>query len=231
MCRRAQEAADEDVQEAIASSPPDEGAEVEILPVVPAPVAELESESPEEDGSSDIRIIDGAWTVAPIPGCRAGKGRKSLVMKKSRKRLNPLRPKNRKSIGASAKKKAKEVTPDYRPLQSGAVAVPDLLAPANIRREHKHFIIVDGVYHSYLYITSYGYERVVSSGWLNPLVQMGDGVNMSFLSAASPKTASFQKSPRRLCSTGQGCAMWTIPARILKSWILQSLPAFFSRIR
>ncbi|MFR1356005.1 MAG: hypothetical protein ACLSBB_01585 [Ruthenibacterium lactatiformans] len=108
MCRRAQEAADEDVQEAIASSPPDEGAEVEILPVVPAPVAELESESPEEDGSSDIRIIDGAWTVAPIPRMPRRKRAKKPRHEKSRKRLNPLRPKNRKSIGASAKKRQRK---------------------------------------------------------------------------------------------------------------------------
>lgn len=193
MCRRAQEAADEDVQEAIASSPPDEGAEVEILPVVPAPAAEPESESPEEDGSSDIRIIDGAWTVAPIPRMPRRKRAKKPRHEKKPKVPQPVKTEKQKKHWRKREKKAKEVTPDYRPLQSGAVAVPDLLAPANIQREHKHFIIVDGVYHSYLYIAGYGYERVVSSGWLNPLVQMGDGVNMSFFISRQPKDRVLSK--------------------------------------
>ena len=193
MCRRAQEAADEDVQEAIASSPPDEGAEVEILPVVPAPAAEPESESPEKDCSSDIRIIDGAWTVAPIPRMPRRKRAKKPRHEKKPKAPQPVKTEKQKKHWRKREKKAKEVTPDYRPLQSGAVTVPDLLAPANIQREHKHFIIVDGVYHSYLYITGYGYERVVSSGWLNPLVQMGDGVNMSFFISRQPKDRVLSK--------------------------------------
>ena len=140
MCRRAQEAADEDVQEAIASSPPDEGAEVEILPVVPAPAAEPESESPEKDCSSDIRIIDGAWTVAPIPRMPRRKRAKKPRHEKKPKAPQPVKTEKQKKHWRKREKKAKEVTPDYRPLQSGAVTVPDLLAPANIQREHKHFI-------------------------------------------------------------------------------------------
>ena len=45
----------------------------------------------------------------------------------------------------------------------------------------RDYIVVDGVFHTYLYVTGYGYTTTVGSCWLAPLVEAGEGVNMSFL--------------------------------------------------
>ncbi|MCI9677841.1 MAG: hypothetical protein HFF77_02540 [Oscillospiraceae bacterium] len=44
----------------------------------------------------------------------------------------------------------------------------------------RDYILVDGVYHAYLYIAGYGYTTAVGSCWLAPLVEAGEGVNLIF---------------------------------------------------
>ncbi|MCL2109403.1 MAG: hypothetical protein FWH20_08685 [Oscillospiraceae bacterium] len=45
---------------------------------------------------------------------------------------------------------------------------------------NKEFIIVDGVFYSYLYVTSYGYNSQNGLAWLAPFVEAGDGISFSF---------------------------------------------------
>ena len=56
----------------------------------------------------------------------------------------------------------------------------DILSPTAIDTKSRDYIVVDGVFHAYLYITGYGYSTTVSSCWLAPLVEAGEGVNVSF---------------------------------------------------
>ncbi|MCR4707542.1 MAG: hypothetical protein K5746_06310 [Clostridiales bacterium] len=44
----------------------------------------------------------------------------------------------------------------------------------------RDYIVVDGVFHAYLYVTGYGYATTVGSCWLAPLVEAGEGVSISF---------------------------------------------------
>lgn len=81
----------------------------------------------------------------------------------------------------------KEKPPEVSPLESGATAVPDILAPASADFTSRDFVVVDGVYHSYLYIAGYGYASAVASGWLSPLVEIGEGVNLSFTARRQQK--------------------------------------------
>lgn len=62
----------------------------------------------------------------------------------------------------------------------GMVSFRDLLAPDTYDRTNKGFLISDGVYHSYLFVTGYGYPTETNLAWLSPLVEMGDGVSVSF---------------------------------------------------
>jgi hypothetical protein len=59
-------------------------------------------------------------------------------------------------------------------------SVPHSLAPGSVDTTHKGYIEVDGVYHSILYITGYGYPTQVFAGWLSFLVEAGEGVSLSF---------------------------------------------------
>lgn len=74
-----------------------------------------------------------------------------------------------------------EERPDLTELEAGSTTILDILAPTTVDTKRKDYVVVDGVYHTYLYITGYGYATTVGSCWLAPLVEAGEGVNMSFL--------------------------------------------------
>jgi hypothetical protein len=62
----------------------------------------------------------------------------------------------------------------------GRLMVSELLAPSECGFTHKEYVIIDGTYHSYLYIAGYGYPTGVPLSWLSPLAGMGDGISLSF---------------------------------------------------
>ena len=121
----------------------------------------------------ESRLYEGevrAWNVGPIPKMPHRKREKS-----------PKKPKQKKKKRHKKSKRAKEEPTFWaETFQSGTVSVPDLLAPASITRGHADYILVDGLYHSVLFVVGYGYETVVGRGWLAPLVEAGEGVNLSF---------------------------------------------------
>lgn len=70
--------------------------------------------------------------------------------------------------------------PDRSELEAGSITILDILSPTAIDTKSRDYIVVDGVFHAYLYITGYGYSTTVGSCWLAPLVEAGEGVNVSF---------------------------------------------------
>ena len=70
--------------------------------------------------------------------------------------------------------------PDISELEAGSTTILDILSPTAIDTKSRDYIVVDGVFHAYLYITGYGYSTTVGSCWLAPLVEAGEGVNVSF---------------------------------------------------
>ena len=73
-----------------------------------------------------------------------------------------------------------EDKPDLSELESGATTILDILAPTTVDTKSRDYILVDGVYHAYLYIAGYGYATAVGSCWLAPLVEAGEGISLSF---------------------------------------------------
>ncbi len=74
----------------------------------------------------------------------------------------------------------KEKVPEVPPLDFGATTVPDLLAPASADFTSREYAEVDGKYFAYLYIAGYGYATIVGNGWLNPIIEAGEDINVSF---------------------------------------------------
>ena len=72
-------------------------------------------------------------------------------------------------------------------LEAGATTIPDLIAPPDIDTHHSDYLLIDGVYHTYLYISGYGYSTVVGKGWLTPLIEAGEGVSLSFHLVKQPR--------------------------------------------
>lgn len=73
-----------------------------------------------------------------------------------------------------------EEKPDLTELESGSTTILDILSPTAVDTKSRDYIVVDGVFHAYLYVTGYGYTTTVGSSWLAPLVEAGEGVNLNF---------------------------------------------------
>ena len=86
-----------------------------------------------------------------------------------------------------------EEKPDLTELESGSTTILDILSPTAIDTKSRDHIIVDGVYHAYLYIAGYGYSTTVGSCWLTPLVEAGEGIDLSFIAKRQPKDKILSK--------------------------------------
>lgn len=73
-----------------------------------------------------------------------------------------------------------EERPDLMELEVGSTTILDILSPTTVNTKSRDYIVVDGVFHAYLYITGYGYATTVGASWLAPLVEAGEGVSLSF---------------------------------------------------
>ena len=121
------------------------------------------------------------------------------MQKKTKK--PPVKPKKR---AKTAKKKDDqpfslkrlimgEEKPDLTELEAGSTTVLDILSPTTIDTKSRDYIVVDGVFHAYLYVAGYGYSTTVGSCWLAPLVEAGEGVNLSFIFKRQPKEKILSK--------------------------------------
>ena len=81
-------------------------------------------------------------------------------------------------------KKQEEEVPE---LWTGQTSVLDIIAPSSVDNGSRDYIVVDGVYHSYLYVAGYGYRTRNEAAWLSPLVEAGENIGISF---------TFRKLPR-----------------------------------
>lgn len=90
-----------------------------------------------------------------------------------------------------------EETPDLSELEAGSTTILDILSPTSVDTKSRDYIVVDGIFHAYLYITGYGYSTTVGASWLAPLVEAGEGVSISFHFDKQSKEKSWRRSPSR----------------------------------
>lgn len=83
--------------------------------------------------------------------------------------------------------------PDLSGLEAGSTTILDILSPTAIDTKSRDCILVDGVYHAYLYVAGYGYSTTVGSCWLAPLVEAGEGVSLSFIAKRQSKDKILSK--------------------------------------
>lgn len=113
------------------------------------------------------------------------------IKKVSKGKANPKAKKVQPSSKASGQNEEKqqsklktllfgEEKPDLTELEAGSTTILDILSPTAIDTKSRDHIVVDGVFHAYLYVTGYGYTTTVGSCWLAPLVEAGEGISVSF---------------------------------------------------
>ena len=56
-----------------------------------------------------------------------------------------------------------EEKPDLTELEAGSTTVLDILSPTTIDTKSRDYIVVDGIFHAYLYVAGYGYSTTVGS--------------------------------------------------------------------
>ena len=69
----------------------------------------------------------------------------------------------------------------------------NVLAPDNVDFTHGSYVVIDGVYHTYLMIPSDGYNTKVVAGWTSLLINAGEGIDVDFFFQREPKERIQQK--------------------------------------
>ena len=86
-----------------------------------------------------------------------------------------------------------EEKPDLSEIEAGSTTILDILSPTAVDTKSRDYIVVDGIFHAYLYVTGYGYSTTVGNGWLSPLVEAGEGISLNFIIKRQPKDKTLSK--------------------------------------
>lgn len=78
------------------------------------------------------------------------------------------------------KRNMAESVQETQPLWTGQTTAVDIIAPSSVDNGSRDYIVVDGIYHAYLYIAGYGYRTRNEAAWLSALVEAGDNIGISF---------------------------------------------------
>lgn len=112
---------------------------------------------------------------------------KKVPSGKSNPKAKKMQPPSKASNQSEEKQQSKlktllfgEEKPDLTELEAGSTTILDILSPTAIDTKSRDHIVVDGIFHAYLYVTGYGYTTTVGSCWLAPLVEAGEGISVSF---------------------------------------------------
>ena len=94
------------------------------------------------------------------------------------------KPSVAKKLKDAFAKKQETETPE---LWTGQTSVLDIIAPSSVDNGSRDYVVVDGIYHSYLYIAGYGYNTRNEAAWLSPLVEAGENIGLNFTFRRIPR--------------------------------------------
>lgn len=105
---------------------------------------------------------------------------------------------NRKnSVQKTLSVKATEILQDYFTNHGresvNNIPVSAFIAPDYIDFRHGRYIVIDGIYYTFLYIPSNGYKTQIMAGWLSLLVNAGEGIDVDLFFNRQPKDRIQQK--------------------------------------
>lgn len=76
--------------------------------------------------------------------------------------------------------------------------VVDFLAPRGIDLTNSSYIIMDGMYYSFLYVRANGYPINVGAGWLSALVNAGEGIDVDLHLRRENRSKAIDKVAQRI---------------------------------
>lgn len=78
------------------------------------------------------------------------------------------------------------------------IPVTELFAPETIEFKSWNYIVMDGVYYTYLFIPSQKYRTRVPAGWLSLLINAGEGIDVDVFFYKQDKAKSMERIGRRI---------------------------------
>ncbi|MFT3951742.1 MAG: hypothetical protein QM689_07375 [Oscillospiraceae bacterium] len=72
------------------------------------------------------------------------------------------------------------------------------LSPRGIDLTRSGYIIMDGLYYSFLYIKADGYPRTVRAGWMSSLINAGEGIDIDVFLSRENRSKTIDKVARRI---------------------------------
>ncbi|MBQ2709371.1 MAG: hypothetical protein IJF67_13970, partial [Clostridia bacterium] len=87
----------------------------------------------------------------------------------------------------------KDKTDELPPMWTGQTTVLDVIAPSSVDNGSRDYIVVDSIYHAYLYVAGYGYRTRNEAAWLAPLVEAGDNIGISFTFRRMPRDKTLSR--------------------------------------
>lgn len=91
---------------------------------------------------------------------------------------------------------AKKKTIGVDPVPS--IRMANFLAPRGIDLSHFNYIIMDGLYYSFLYIKADGYPSRVRAGWMSALINAGEGVDIDVHLRRENRSRTIDKVAQRI---------------------------------
>lgn len=78
------------------------------------------------------------------------------------------------------------------------INISNFLAPRGINFKHSNYIIMDGLYYSFLYIKGNGYPGTVRAGWMSALINAGDGIDIDVHLRRENRSKTIDKVAQRI---------------------------------
>lgn len=78
------------------------------------------------------------------------------------------------------------------------IRMAHFIAPRGIDLTHRNYIIMDGLYYSFLYIKENGYPNKVRAGWMSSLINAGEGIDVDVFLRRENRSKTIDKVAQRI---------------------------------
>lgn len=78
------------------------------------------------------------------------------------------------------------------------IKMANFIAPRGISLNHSNYIVMDGLYYSFLYIKGDGYPSAVRAGWMSSLINAGEGVDIDVHLRRENRSKTIDKVAQRI---------------------------------
>ena len=78
------------------------------------------------------------------------------------------------------------------------IRMAHFIAPRGIDLTHRNYIIMDGLYYSFLYIKGNGYPNKVRAGWMSSLINAGEGLDVDVFLRRENRSKTIDKVAQRI---------------------------------